>query len=72
MGNSRSLAHSTVVDGRVLSEDLLGEDSKSCLSIKSATIDKQYKPRAGSLAAYIMIGVRLVGKEEFVQEESLK
>jgi hypothetical protein len=60
------------MDPRVLSGDMLGEDSKSCLSIKSATIDKQYKPRAGSLAAYIMIGLRLLAKEEFVQEESLK
>lgn len=65
--NSRSLAHSTAVDPRSLQEDILGEDSKSCLSVKSATLDKQYKPRAGSLAACIMMGIRQLGKEEFVQ-----
>lgn len=66
--NSRSLAHSTAFGPPHASQDNPGENSQSCLSVKSATVERQYKPRAGSLATYIMMAIRNLGRGEFVQE----
>jgi hypothetical protein len=60
--NSKSLAHSNTFNTKPIAQDVSVDDSRSCLSVKSATLDKQYKPRAGSLAAHIMIGIRLLGR----------
>jgi hypothetical protein len=50
-----------------VSQQIYGEDSKGSLSVKSATVDRQYKPRAGSLATFVMIAIRNLGRGEFVQ-----
>ena len=48
------------------------DDSKSCQSTRSANIDRPYKPRPKTLAAYLLIALKTLAQEAYISQESVK
>ena len=55
--------------GKAPSDD---DESKSCHSVYSANADRPYKPRPRTLAAYLLIALKVLAQSAYINQSSLK